>query len=96
MLEVESDVESGMRGIWRGDIGCVGRAYFTGGSISVRYHRRGYRALCEGYLRALREDGSDNLSSFNAKTVRRKTEARHGPGGYQQVVISASGGISIW
>jgi hypothetical protein len=43
-------------------------------------HRRGYsRALWEGYLRALGEDGSDNLSSFNAKTIRRKIEARHGP-----------------
>jgi hypothetical protein len=43
----------------------------------VGYHRRGYRALCEGYLRALREDGSDDLSSFNAKTIRRKTKAGH-------------------
>jgi hypothetical protein len=36
-------------------------------------------ALCEGYLRALREDGSNALSSFNAKPIRCKTEARHGP-----------------
>jgi hypothetical protein len=37
-------------------------------------------ALCnKGYLRALREDSSDGLSAFSAKTIRRKIEARHGP-----------------
>jgi hypothetical protein len=63
--------------------------------ISVGYHRRGYRALCEGYLRALLEGGCDNLSYFNAKTVRRKTEACHRPASARGGHSKARDGISI-
>jgi hypothetical protein len=42
--------------------------------------RKGYMisALC-GYVRALGEAGSDDLSTFNAELIRCKIEARHSP-----------------
>jgi hypothetical protein len=36
-------------------------------------------SLWLGYLRALGEAGSDDLSTFDAELIRRKIEARHSP-----------------
>jgi hypothetical protein len=51
-----------------------------------------------GYLRALGEAGSDDLSTFDAERIRCKIEARHSPiaRAVMPEMISASGDISKW